>query len=299
MDINTDYYQVLGVLPDAEQVVITAAYRALASRYHPDRWKGDVTESTNRMAELNVAYGVIGDRERRKEYDSQRSKTYGRFRDSDESTAQAFEEAMREFEDKWKIACDVFPDLVEIRKNLGRTSRKLAFAFVVQIIEQKQFSVRHELAEAMERCFLEQHFGSSQKIVEYARSLIQWGFKDAIKRLNEFVDVLGSNVESDAIVKRIEKEFKLEERRSEIRRAASAKVKTSKEIEKLRRSVIYQPMSEDAFLYARALGYELNIALGGFFRPDNYEIRSSEGGAILFETEKRGAMCLWIKNNLL
>lgn len=33
-----DYYATLGVTPQAEDVVIKAAYRALAQRYHPDRF---------------------------------------------------------------------------------------------------------------------------------------------------------------------------------------------------------------------------------------------------------------------
>jgi curved DNA-binding protein CbpA len=55
MNTDADYYAVLGVLPDAEQVVIVAAYRALASLYHPDRWKGDVAAATKRMAEMYLA----------------------------------------------------------------------------------------------------------------------------------------------------------------------------------------------------------------------------------------------------
>lgn len=33
-----DLYEVLGVLPDVEQVVTTAAFRLLIAKYHPDRW---------------------------------------------------------------------------------------------------------------------------------------------------------------------------------------------------------------------------------------------------------------------
>ena len=35
-----DYYAILGVMPDAQDIVIKAAYRALAQRYHPDRFGG-------------------------------------------------------------------------------------------------------------------------------------------------------------------------------------------------------------------------------------------------------------------
>jgi hypothetical protein len=36
MDMNKDYYAILGLTPSADAVVIRAAYRALAQRYHPD-----------------------------------------------------------------------------------------------------------------------------------------------------------------------------------------------------------------------------------------------------------------------
>ena len=68
-----DHYSTLGVLPDAEEIVITAAYRALAQRYHPDRWKGDKDEAHRRMSAINAAYHTVGDKTRRAEYDKSRS----------------------------------------------------------------------------------------------------------------------------------------------------------------------------------------------------------------------------------
>ena len=40
MNTDKDYYSILGVMPDAQDIVIKAAYRALAQRYHPDRAGG-------------------------------------------------------------------------------------------------------------------------------------------------------------------------------------------------------------------------------------------------------------------
>jgi curved DNA-binding protein CbpA len=59
MDRPKDYYSILGVSPTAELVVIRAAYRALALRYHPDTWGGDKTQAENLMRELNEAYEVL------------------------------------------------------------------------------------------------------------------------------------------------------------------------------------------------------------------------------------------------
>lgn len=61
MNASVGYYQILGVLQGAEQVVITDACRTLVSMDHPDKWKGDKAEAKWRMAEINVAYEVLGD----------------------------------------------------------------------------------------------------------------------------------------------------------------------------------------------------------------------------------------------
>jgi curved DNA-binding protein CbpA len=74
-DRPKDYYSILGVSPTAELVVIRAAYRALALRYHPDTWGGDRTQAENLMRELNEAYEVLSNATSRKIYDEQQEKT--------------------------------------------------------------------------------------------------------------------------------------------------------------------------------------------------------------------------------
>ena len=58
-------YRVLQVDSSAEPIVITAAYRALARRFHPDGEQPD----TSRMAVLNHAYAILRDPEARRRYD--------------------------------------------------------------------------------------------------------------------------------------------------------------------------------------------------------------------------------------
>ena len=67
-----DYYAVLGVHPGAEDVVIRAAYKALAQRYHPDRFPGSKDEAHRRMSEISKAYEVLADPMRRPKYDRRR-----------------------------------------------------------------------------------------------------------------------------------------------------------------------------------------------------------------------------------
>jgi hypothetical protein len=60
------FYEVLGVDPDASTSTIRAAYRRAAREHHPDR-AGE--RSSARMAEINRAWQVLGDPERRRDYD--------------------------------------------------------------------------------------------------------------------------------------------------------------------------------------------------------------------------------------
>src|SRR5271165_2226978 len=63
-----DYYQVLGVASTATDKEITKAYRKLAKQFHPDTNPG----SEDRFKEITAAYDVLGDPDRRKEYDEVR-----------------------------------------------------------------------------------------------------------------------------------------------------------------------------------------------------------------------------------
>ena len=65
---ETDYYKVLGVSAEATDKEITRAYRKLAKQYHPDSNPG----SEDRFKEISAAYDVLGDADKRKEYDEVR-----------------------------------------------------------------------------------------------------------------------------------------------------------------------------------------------------------------------------------
>lgn len=64
----TDYYAVLGVPKSATAEQIKKAYRELALRYHPDRNKDAGAEA--KFKEINEAYAVLGDAEKRQQYDA-------------------------------------------------------------------------------------------------------------------------------------------------------------------------------------------------------------------------------------
>src|SRR4249919_2362826 len=63
-----DYYSSLGVAKTASQKEIKAAYRKLARKHHPDVNQGD-GNAEGRFKEINEAYEVLGDPDKRKKYD--------------------------------------------------------------------------------------------------------------------------------------------------------------------------------------------------------------------------------------
>ena len=68
--MTPDHYAVLGLTPTSQDVVIRAAYVALARLYHPDI--NPSAEAAAHTREINEAYAVLGVPERRAEYDKQR-----------------------------------------------------------------------------------------------------------------------------------------------------------------------------------------------------------------------------------
>ena len=74
-ETERDYYEVLGISPDASGEEIKRVYHKLAFEYHPDRHQAS-KEAHKRMREINEAYAVLSEPAKRREYDLPRG--YGR-----------------------------------------------------------------------------------------------------------------------------------------------------------------------------------------------------------------------------
>src|SRR3954469_141347 len=68
---NKDFYAVLGVSASATQDEIKKQYRKLAAKHHPDKNPNDA-KAAERFKEISEAYQVLGDAEKRKQYDDMR-----------------------------------------------------------------------------------------------------------------------------------------------------------------------------------------------------------------------------------
>jgi len=73
--LHGDYYRTLGLKLEATQQDIKKAYRKLAMQYHPDR-NGGNPESEERLKEINEAYRILGDGDKRRRYDIQYQKPF-------------------------------------------------------------------------------------------------------------------------------------------------------------------------------------------------------------------------------
>lgn len=206
-----DYYAILGVVPSAEDVVIRAAWKALAQRYHPDRFTGDGAEANKRMAEINEAYNVLSNTVQRKAYDKSRTGKEGDFGDwMHEEEANQAADSTDPLEKDWALAVGFYPDLVDINNQLSKISRLLAFSYRASLLDLKAFEKRKELAEVLEGRFLQSYFGNNPVIVAFARELIFAGNKAAAKSLNDSVRVLGRDTPPTLVINKICKVFNFE-----------------------------------------------------------------------------------------
>src|SRR6201996_1797426 len=65
----SDPYQILGVPKSASEADIKKAFRALAKKHHPDKHQGDAA-AQKRFQEISGAYDILGDKDKRAQFDA-------------------------------------------------------------------------------------------------------------------------------------------------------------------------------------------------------------------------------------
>src|SRR6516164_3209361 len=130
MDAEKDYYSILGVVPSIDDVALTAVYRALLKKYHPDVFKGPKAEAERRTKEINEAYEVLGNVDSRRAYDNARKdRGFGNYR-QEEPTSSA-----NDVTADWELVKKYHPGAEAWRVTLSKLSRSLAFAFQITVLE--------------------------------------------------------------------------------------------------------------------------------------------------------------------
>lgn len=208
--MKKDYYQILGVLDDAEDIVIRAAYRALSQRYHPDKLESNAKDANIRMAEINEAYGVLSDSSKRKKYDETREcHKFGSDLDA-ENIAKASSDFLDSINKDWTIAKNHYPEIQNNFSALEKYSYLLAFAYKLILLDSQQFNENHAIYLRLKNAFLKTYFGDSQVINRFAQELILEGQIDAAKELNDHVRVLGKSLIPEKVIKEIGKKYQIE-----------------------------------------------------------------------------------------
>jgi molecular chaperone DnaJ len=138
-----DFYRVLGVSRDTSDEAIKKAYRKLVFQHHPDR-NPDSTEAEAKIRDLNAAYEVIGDPEKRRTYDRL---NWG-------------EEAVRD------EAADPAVILDEMEKKLFDEGRKEVFAVLMKDVKR----IKSELAVIRERTVADQGYDTFKEAIIQERA---------------------------------------------------------------------------------------------------------------------------------
>ncbi len=94
--MTIDCYRTLGLPLEATQQDIKKAYRKLAMQYHPDR-NGGNPESEERLKEINEAYRILGDEDKRRRYDIQHQKPFEKYGFYEAQADDDFAKVIRRF----------------------------------------------------------------------------------------------------------------------------------------------------------------------------------------------------------
>lgn len=248
-----DYYRIIGVLNEAEDIVVRAAYKALAQRYHPDRWVGDKGQATRRMAEINEAYSVLSDPIKRKQYDETTDNyAYQEEKNTDELSSSV--------ENEWKLVEEYYPDLVDVRQRLGKISKTLLASYQILMLEKKDFDHRLVIAKKLENEFMEKYFGTNSLIKIFAKDLFFMKRIDIVRELNTTVSVLGINVDADLVINKLKNKYDLK------------KYISSKQICEQAERVITLKLFSHSKIFINFLGGHVELLPGSFFSRQKIKV---------------------------
>jgi molecular chaperone DnaJ len=170
-----DYYRVLGVSREASDEDIKKAYRKLVFQHHPDR-NPDSTDAEAKIRDINAAYEIVGDAEKRRSYDRLYWGDEPRFETADPAVIVG-----------------------EMEKKLFDEGRKELFALLMQDVKR----VKVELAVLRERTVADQGYDSFKEDLVEARAaevLDDFVTEEMERRRQRLVDVAAQMMISQGVV---------------------------------------------------------------------------------------------------
>jgi molecular chaperone DnaJ len=176
-----DFYRVLGVSRDASDDAIKKAYRKLVFQHHPDR-NPDSAQAEVKIREINEAYEVVGDPEKRRSYDRL---TWGDEIERDE-------------------AADPAIILDEMEQKLFDEGRKEVFAVLMKDVKR----IKAELAVIRERTVTDQGYDTFKEDIIKERAsevMAELVTAEMEGRKQRLLDVATEMLLSQGVVKRDDK----------------------------------------------------------------------------------------------
>jgi len=170
-----DYYRVLGVTREATDETIKKAYRKLVFEHHPDR-NPDSKDAEARIREINAAYEIVGDPEKRRSYD--------RLQWGDETRDDVV---------------DIAAILDEMEKKLFDEGRKELFALLMKDVKR----IKEELALIRERTVSDQGYDTFKEDLIHARAaeiMDEFVNDDMTARAERLVEVATQMMVSQGVV---------------------------------------------------------------------------------------------------
>ena len=196
-DAAPDHYQTLGLARHAEPAVVKAAYRALASLYHPDR--NPAPDAIERIQRINAAHDVLSDPVRRRAYDASLvGESLPASTDPDEPDPLA---------ERWQIAAGFFPEIRRHHHLLQRLSPRVGDDFRLHLLHHQQYAEADALAARLRSEFLTRHFGSDPAMQDYAERLVLAREIDAARFVGRIVSVLGASVTADSVREKVTQRY--------------------------------------------------------------------------------------------
>jgi molecular chaperone DnaJ len=164
-----NYYAILGVPREASEEDIKKAYRRLVFQHHPDR-NPDSAHAEDKIREINAAYEVIGDSERRKTYD--RLQWGDEPREDVADPATILDEMEKKLFDEGRK--EVFALLM---KNIPRIKTELAIVRERTVAQQgydsfKESIIEERGAETMDEFITPEMQGRKQRLLEVALQMM-------------------------------------------------------------------------------------------------------------------------------
>ena len=165
-----DFYRMLGVSRDASDDAIKKAYRKLVFQHHPDRHPESI-QAEAKIRELNAAYEIIGDPEKRRNYD--------RLNWGDETTRdEAIDPAVILDEMELKLFDEGRKEIFAVlMKDVKRIKAELAVIRERTVADQgydtfKEPVIRERASEVMDELITPDMEGRKQRLVEVATEML-------------------------------------------------------------------------------------------------------------------------------